>query len=139
MATIKMVKEAAFRNVANIKFHLSIKPMTVHELADKVGLTHRALSRYLNLLREENEIRIGGFKPTIRANGANLPVPLYEIGSAPNVKYKPLNRHQRNRLEQKRLKEDMDRRDRINAKARAKNLKPVLQDEVAFLFGRATN
>lgn len=134
---IKMTKPSTFRNVAAIKFHLDIKPRTSNELAELVHLSIRAVNRYLNLLREQNEVRVCGHTTWIRSVLAKpCPIPLYALGDKPDAVYNPLTRAQRSQAEWKQIKADTARLDVKRAKSRAKALKPKQQDELAAFFGR---
>lgn len=138
MTDIKMKKPSTFRNVAAIKFQLDLKPRTVHELAELVHLTARCVNKYLKVLRDANEVRVCGHEIKERSTLLRpMPIPLYALGDAPDVKYRAQTPKQAGRLGRKRLAADKERHDHRKAVARAKALVPKQQAELAYFFGRA--
>lgn len=136
MATIRMVKAVSFRNKANIRHHLSIKPMTSNELAEAIHVVGRTVNAYLKLMRADNEVRVCGHRLITRLHGRITPVPLYELGSAPDKVYRAQTKAEARKLEWARIQADTERLGQRRAKSRARNLKATPQDELAFFFGK---
>lgn len=92
-------KERGIEQRRRIIARLGCGPMSAQELADKIHLSRAAILLHIEVLRDDKQVRIAGYRDRIKAR----PTPLYGLGDESDAPYiRVRNRPRVNKLEQRR-------------------------------------
>ena len=117
--------QASLRKIERIMALLSDRPMTIKDLAPLVPISAAWARIYVNHLHETRRVHISVWVRWADASDRMYPRPVYRAGDKADApKPAPLTYEERMKRSWAVVKADPERHERVNARRRARSLKP---------------
>ena len=134
MPNMSYTSDFALIKIAKMKVLLDKKEMSVRELADAVHTSVRNMNGYLRFLKLNNLVYISAYKK-VQYENKQLYCAFYKFGFKPDaIKPKPQTAKEKAREKRARILADPELHDLLNAKRRARNIKPKADWTSSWVF-----